>query len=416
LVKPASGLRGFKAALCSVVVAQAFFAILMFGTSRVSAQTLPINTPTGSGGFPSGQTTLVAPIGAGDELHVSVVGQPDLSTDYQVDGNGDITLLYVGKIHVSGMTPDEAATAVKHKLGTIYVDPEVTLTRAAMGGDTITVTGSVMHQGTETTRRDSTLNDIIQMATPQTDADLTKVQITRGLPGQQHNTSTFDVASFLNTGDQKNNPQLADGDVIFVPSKTAVNFSVSCMGAIVKPGRFYVAPGTTVADLITQAGGLNDDADKSNIYVQPIGTTDHRTFDYTKATQSPADPTLNPQLSDGDEVVISELQVKPIISITGGVMKPGTYPIDGRVSLTDAEGYAGGISDRAQVNKTQITRLDGKGASTVIYLDAHDPQIAANFILEPGDNVYIPPGRPSHNLDPLGIFSALGGVLSIFRL
>ena len=89
------------------------------------------------------QPTMVSPIGTGDMIHIDVVGEPDLSRDYQVDGNGDITMLYVGKSHLGGLTPDEATQKVTAALATIYVSPQVTLTRSSVGGSNVTITGDV---------------------------------------------------------------------------------------------------------------------------------------------------------------------------------------------------------------------------------------------------------------------------------
>ncbi len=355
--------------------------------------------------------TVVRPIGTNDVLHVDVVGQPDLSRDYTVDPDGNITMLYVGKLHVGGESPDQATDTIKGALGKIYVNPAVTVTINAYGGATITVTGAVQKQGSVTVRRDSRLNDIIQQALPATDADLTKIQITRGLPGEQHTTLTFDLADFLSNGTVTNNPALEDGDVIFVPNKAPVTYSVSIVGAISKPGRYDVQPGTTVYDLIKLAGGLDEAADHSSIYLQPIGTIQRTPFDYDKASQAPEDPNINPVLKDGDKVVIPEGTV-PVISITGGVLKPGQYPIRGKLTLSDAFGLAGGLEDRAKVDQITITRESGEGAQ-VLKVNAKDPEVAATFLLQPGDNIVIPHGSPPNRIDPLqlvGIALALFGI------
>ena len=159
-------------------------AVIIAGVAVAKADTDSSSTLSASTGTPA-NTTLVAPIGPGDMIHIDVVGEPDLSRDYQVDGNGDITMLYVGKLHVGGLTPDQATTSVTNALGQIYVSPQVTLARSSIGGDTITITGEVMRQGTQAVRRDAHLNDVVQMATPQSDADLSKIQVQRGLPGEE---------------------------------------------------------------------------------------------------------------------------------------------------------------------------------------------------------------------------------------
>jgi polysaccharide export outer membrane protein len=388
------------------------FAVALVALGAISLSTSAVRADGDNSAGPSlvgsSGAGMNAPLGPGDTLRIDVVGQPDLSRQYQVDADGDIEMMYVGKVHVAGLSTDQATSLITDALGKIYVSPQVTVTRASMGGDSVTVTGSVTKQGTAVVRRDAHLNEVIQQAVPTADADLTKVEITRGLPGQEHSNLTIDLAGFLSNGVGSDNPALQDGDVIFVPSQTPVSLSVSIVGAVVKPGRFDVQPGATVYDLVKLAGGLEDSADRTSIYVQPIGTMTHNSFDYDKARQAPEDATLNPVLSDGDKVVVPEVTTIPVFSITGAVVKPGQYPINTRLSLTDAEGLAGGLLDRAKVDQIVVTRDMPQGAK-VIKLNTTDPQVPADFMLQPGDNVYIPQGHPGYHIDPLsGILAAVG--------
>jgi protein involved in polysaccharide export with SLBB domain len=375
------------------------------------------STARADGGPEAANPTMVAPIGPNDTLHIEVMDQTDLTQDYQVDANGDITMLYVGKIHVGGDTPDEATQLVTNTLGKIYVSPQVTLNRVSIGGSSISISGDVQHQGSQTVRRDAHLNDVVQLSIPNTDSDLSKILITRGLPGQTHTQMSIDLASFLSGGDQTGNPQLEDGDTIFVPSKAPISYSVSVVGAVAKPGQYMLPPGSTVYDAVRQAGGLLDSADKPSLYVQPMDSLDRHPFDYDKARQAPEDPDSNPLLNDGDKIVVPEAVTAPIFSITGAVMKPGQYPIENPiVSLTDAEGMAGGLQDRAKIDQVVVTRDGPNGAAKIIKLNTKDPQVAADFQLQAGDNVYIPQGHAKQPMDPLSALGAIGSILTLGRL
>jgi protein involved in polysaccharide export with SLBB domain len=162
------------------------------------------------------------------------------------------------------------------------------------------------------------------------------------------------------------------------------------------------------------AGGLEDDADKTNIYIQPSGTLDRVPFDYDLARTTPEDDKANPVLKDGDKVVVPEVSTMPVFSITGAVLKPGQYTLEGKITLTDAEGLAGGLLPHAKTDQVQITRESGTGAQ-VIKLNTNDANVPANFLLEPGDNVYIPQGNPPKQTDPLSLLGILIGIGSIFR-
>lgn len=354
------------------------------------------------------------PVGINDILHVTVVGQPDLTNDYQVDNTGNITMPYIGNVHVGGLQVDQIAPIITKKLDTIYNNVNVMVTRHSVGGIDITLTGALAKQGSVLVRRDAHLNDVIQQAGPLSDSDLGHVTITRGMPGTPQTTLHVDYNSFLSTGDTDGNPLLADGDVIYVPHKSPVTVSVSITGDVGSPGRYDMPAGSTFFDLVSRAGGLTPRADRNSIYIQPIGTLTHQSVNYDQASSSPSDTTMNPVLKDGDKVVVPELPNQPSFSITGGVLSPGDHPLVGTVSLSDAIGEANGIQPRAHLNKTQITRRTPNGAE-VLKVDASDPKVAGNFIVQPDDNIYIPPGSAPFQVNPFEIIGILISAYAVFH-
>lgn len=356
------------------------------------------------------------PVGLNDVLHIAVVGQNDLTNDYQVDNNGDITMPYVGKVHVGGMSLDAVAPAVTTKLNAIYNNVQVTVTRRAIGGISITLTGALNRQGTVLVRRDAHLNDVLQQAGLAADADVAHVKVTHGLPGTPQSTDTIDYSQFL-TGNSSDtyNPSLKDGDVIYIAHKSPVTVSVSITGDVTAPGRYDMPAGSTFYDLITKAGNLTAHADKNDIYIQPIGTLTHKSVDYDKAVSTPQDNTVNPLLSDGDKIVVAELPSQASYSITGGVVAPGVQQLAGTVTLADAIGAAHGLDPHAHANKTTITRRTPNGA-TVIHVDAKDPKVAGNFIVQPDDNIYIPPGGGPNALGQVNIIQLAGVLISAYAI
>jgi polysaccharide biosynthesis/export protein len=357
----------------------------------------------------------VVPIGPNDSLNINVIGEPDLSTTYLVDANGDISMLYVGKVHVGGLTPDQACSLVQGKLSQIYTSPQVTVARPAIGGIIVTVIGAVTKQGDNQVRRDSHLNDVVQLAGPSPDADLEHINITSGNPGQRHTTVTYDLTTFLNAGAPDGNPPLDDGDQVFIPKKTQTNESVSVLDQVSKPGRYDVAPGTTAVDLINSAGGMAPGGDPTATYIKEMGSDTQIPFNYVTAAQNPSNAQLNPVLKDGDEIVVPLATSVPTYAILGGVLKPGEYPLHGQVSLLDAIAMAGGIQAHAKTKKTSITRNTPQGP-TVIVMNSDDTKKASLFYLQEGDNITIPPGDPPRQFGPLEALGTLGTILSIFRL
>ena len=65
-------------------------------------------------------------LGPGDMVHLTVYGEPDLSGDFEVAGNGQVSLPLAGDIKASGLTPPQFGGAVRAKLaGGLVLDPRV---------------------------------------------------------------------------------------------------------------------------------------------------------------------------------------------------------------------------------------------------------------------------------------------------
>lgn len=67
-------------------------------------------------------------LGAGDEIKVTVFGEPDLSGPFVVDGEGQITMSLVGQVQVAKLTLAEASTQLQTRLKDGWLrDPKVTM-------------------------------------------------------------------------------------------------------------------------------------------------------------------------------------------------------------------------------------------------------------------------------------------------
>ena len=354
---------------------------------------------------------------AGAKIHVTLAGDTDnISSDYTVDSAGNITLLYAGAVHVKGQTPPQAAQTVRKALAKYYRDPQVVVTLLSAGGISIEVTGALATQGQKTVRPDAHLNDVLQQAGPGLDADLSAVQITHGRADQAHTQDTVDYLSFLNTQAAAGNPLLRDGDVIYVPRKNAVAIQVNVRGEVAKPGRLSVPSNTTLYDAITAAGGLTQIASRRAIALQHANTSEQTVYDFDTVSRQQEMPTANPILLDGDSVIVKAADVPNVFSITGAVRNPAEYPLTAAsFTLADAIGKAGGLADRPKLKEVTITRTPPGGKAQVVKLDASDPNVQGNTLLQPGDNVFIPQGSPGVRYDPLTVIGIIVGIASVFR-
>jgi general secretion pathway protein D len=72
-------------------------------------------------------------IASGDLIYVDVYRAPELSTTTQVDEQGSVTLPYVGKAKIAGMSEKQAAAVVSSALRQILRNPRVKVSRSAIG-------------------------------------------------------------------------------------------------------------------------------------------------------------------------------------------------------------------------------------------------------------------------------------------
>ncbi len=363
-------------------------------------------------------------IDVGARLHITVANEAQLTGDYTVDADGNITLLYINQVRVQGLTPAQAAAAIRGEakadgrpataLSQFYVSPQVVVVIADAGGIGVDVAGLVSAPRHYTVRSNAHLDDVMQQAVPALNADLSRVEITRG---DTKAKETVDYRSYLDNKAPAGNPALRSGDVIVVGNRDPQPITVNVQGQVVKPGRFQVPPTTSAYGALQAAGGPTLAANTAGIVIKHFGTTDTIPFGYAQAGQNPTDPALNPALLDGDTIIVPAAPVLATYTLTGpGIRNPSEYPLpNGQpVSLAAAIGKAGGLSDRAKIKEVQIIRSNPKtGAATTVKLDASNPAVQGSYLIQPGDNITIGQGGVPSRVDP---FQVLGLAIAVFSI
>jgi polysaccharide export outer membrane protein len=94
----------------------------------------------------------------------------------------------------------------------------------------------------------------------------------------------------------------------------------------------------------------------------------------------------HPQVS----VLIREYNSKKVF-VFGEVQKPGTFPLDGEMSIIQAITLAGGFTKLAAKNSTNVTRIiDGQERKIRVPVEDIGVGREKNFLLQPGDIVFVP--------------------------
>jgi polysaccharide export outer membrane protein len=79
------------------------------------------------------------------------------------------------------------------------------------------------------------------------------------------------------------------------------------------------------------------------------------------------------------------------VFVFGEVQKPGTFPLDGEMSIVQVITLAGGFTKLAARNNTHVTRIvEGQERKLRIPVDDITAGRAKNFLLQPGDIVFVP--------------------------
>lgn len=166
---------------------------------------------------------------------------------------------------------------------------------------------------------------------------------------------------------------------------TLARQDVTILGEVAQPGKYEVAPGSTVLDVLAMAGGNTKDADLTTAILMRDGES--RTL-----SLAPPDPTATQveqiPVEPGD---ILYLLPGTRVSVSGDVMAPGVYAL----SRTGSDPFhalqaAGGAKSGAALNRVVLQRASLK-EPLVLDLSSPDAQLPeAAKVLQPGDTLRVP--------------------------
>lgn len=186
--------------------------------------------------------------------------------------------------------------------------------------------------------------------------------------------------------------QLTAGDVLWVLPKAETEYFV-VTGAVHAPGRFEYRAGLTLADALALAGQpaeaaqtkqvamIHKDGSKDTVNIRPM--LEGKDTELARLAVKP------------DDIILVPVQYESYV-VLGAVGRPGIMPWEEKLHLADALARVGGpverVADMAHV--TLVRRSEGAKQPVVMELNAKDLLLgrneAANWVLQPGDTIYIP--------------------------
>ncbi len=229
-------------------------------------------------------------IGHGDVLHLTVVGQAELTGDFPVDSEGMMALPVLGKVKASEMSTKE----LERKLTTLLADgyikrPQVSVSVQEFKSQRVFVTGEVLKPGPYALKVDRSLlaliSDIggftpnagheIVVIRPPAGAGTPVLPIAAAPPDPAATDTatpsgpppaagmTFEVPGAevfrvsvqeLQSGNPERNILLQAGDTVYVPRAAQVYIS----GSVARPGPIRYQEGMTLLQALTVAGGVTE--------------------------------------------------------------------------------------------------------------------------------------------------------------
>ena len=261
--------------------------------------------------FDSAQVNQDYVIGTGDELQIRGWGMVDIDVSATVDRSGSIFIPRVGSVKVSGVQYKDLQGYLKKAVGKIYNNFELTASIAQTRAVQIYVVGHAVRPGTYTLSAMSTLlNALFTSGGPDATGSMRNIQLKRGA----QTVTSFDLYDMLSKGDKSSDMTLRDGDVIYIPE---VGPLVALTGNVKQPAIFELKGNTTLADVLTWAGGFDSAAETKRVTVEKNEDNKYKTV---------VELVADKDVSKGQ---LATIAVKPTDVLR--VFAPGAVPVQAQI-------------------------------------------------------------------------------------
>ena len=311
----------------------------------------------------------------GDQIFIKFKGIKEFSKNYSINSDGEIFLPEIGFLKTRNKTIKELKMILQERYKEFLYDPEITLAIIYRRPLSIYIKGEVNRPGlysleyqeninsrtknpqipgstglnsvfeateSETNNKVPRLFDAIQLVEGLTNnADLSKVDITRvnsQSQGGGHITTSINLLELLETGNQKNNIQIFDGDTITInrtekvlldqliyinkTNLTPDNITVFVNGNVPRPGKKIIAQNSSLIEAVAEAGGKNINTGVVEfIRFNQEGAIQKSVFNYDESSSKGGK--FNPILMNGDIILLR----KNLLGKTTVVFESFTKPI-----------------------------------------------------------------------------------------
>ena len=164
--------------------------------------------------------------------------------------------------------------------------------------------------------------------------------------------------------------------------KEHMSKQITIVGAVQEPGTYDYISRRKLLDVLAMGDGLADDAG-SLAYITRSDPKTGKMANYVVDLEdliNNGNMAYNHPILGGDVIFIPE---SGYCFVDGAVRKPGTYPLTGNMTITEAITVAGGLAGWADDDKIKLIRFMGRGAERqVVSLSYTDLQAGLGDTLE----------------------------------
>ena len=314
----------------------------------------------------------------GDTVAVSIWGHPDLKSEVVINNEGRINLPLIGEVKAVDKSLNDLKEIITEQYKDYIKDPQINILLKEKATIQVVIMGEVYKPGSYNLRPEAKIIDLISVAGGVTEkGNLKSANLIR-----KENEVSVNLEGILR-GDKEDvggQVDLKDGDILYIPENI---IEVSIIGEVNNPGRYKMAKGLKLRDLLARAGSITDKAAKKVRYSSD-GKTE--TIDLVQLFSN--DTKKNPTLKEGDSVYVPETTYS--VSILGEVNKPGSYKWNENMRLAELIALSGNLTKKADQTKLRITHQDGSVDFVNIKKFYEENMRKENPTLKTGDIVMVP--------------------------
>ena len=298
-------------------------------------------------------------IGTGDEIQIRGWGMINVDVTANVDRSGAIYIPRVGAVKVAGVKYRDLQGYLRQAIGKMFSNFELTASIAQTRSLQIYVVGHAVQPGTYTLSSMSTLlNALFTSGGPDASGSMRNIQLKRG----GATVATFDLYDMLVKGDKSQDATLRDGDVIYIPE---IGPLAALSGNVKSPALFEMKGNTSVADLLSWAGGVDSASDRKQIIVEKTVNNTYQTIAdlvadsasiNTELAAIPVRPADVIRIFAPGAVPIETQVQKEYVRVSGEVKQTGVFQLRKGETLRDLLFRLGGANDNGYVYAMQLKR------------------------------------------------------------